>query len=195
MQSTSMRIVIGVVGVIGIIAGIAKFSGGINKLFGNQYAKFNDLVEQANAAAKSAVAITLETTPKIGKLGEEIDRLGFPAGREEVTPAAKEIIEKMTASAAKFRESSKLFDQAAAEDAPAKKKEEMALRSKAAEQFAVADDARRELAQAVLDPGVTTLEALLAKFAEASAKTQKANAEGDALTDRAAELAKQYENE
>lgn len=150
---------------------------------GNETDQANKLVEEGNAAINEGNKLATEAGAKNDSIFDQLSADDFEGSKERLTPTAREAVDGLTKSSAKYREASKKFDEASKLKIDDKFKEYLSLKSQEFAKRADQMDIGKGNAQALLDS--SDMQALMTKINENRTKYQALDKESKDLEAKA----------
>ena len=150
---------------------------------GNETDQANKLVAEGNAAINEGNKMATEAGAKNDSVFDQLSAEDFEASKEKLSPTAKEAVDGLTKSAAKYREAAKKFEEASKLKIDDKFKEYLSLKSQEFNKRAEQMDIGKGNAQALLDSN--DMQSLTAKITENRARYQSLDKESKDLESKA----------
>jgi hypothetical protein len=153
---------------------------------GNETDQANKLVAEGNAAINEGNKLATEAGAKNDSVFDQLSADDFEASKEKLSPTAKEAVDGLTKSAAKYREAAKKFEEASKLKIDDKFKEYLSLKSQEFNKRAEQMDVGKGNAQALLDS--SDMQGLTAEISKNRTRYQSLDKESKDLEAKAAKI-------
>ena len=180
-------------GVIVLLGGVAQMWKGVKGLRSGNSPEFTQLLKESDSAVAEARRYAGEASPLFQRMMNDVDTLGLEAFRAQQKQAATQTIDLLRNSSEQFR----LAEKKLADSKPLNRNDKLTpyLDSKARSYglFAQTVDINQEMAELVLDESITSVDALLPKLTDATARYKAAEKEAQAAGSEADEIGKRIQ--